>query len=84
MDNKFKGSGTGPDAVTMGMQGKRLVWFSETNKNERLDVAKLKEFSGGDTLSAKAPYARRQTEFCLSALLCSLTNKVPIVPSGKM
>jgi putative DNA primase/helicase len=81
MDTKFKGTGTGPDAVTMGMQGKRLIWFSETNKNERLDVAKLKEFSGGDTVSAKAPYARRQTEFILSSLLASLTNKVPIVPA---
>lgn len=81
LENKYKGSGTGPDAVTMGMQGKRLVWLSETNKNERLDVAKLKEFSGGDTISAKAPYARRQTEFTLSALLASLTNKVPIVPA---
>lgn len=82
MDKNIKGSGSGPDAVTTGMIGKRLVWFSETNEHERLDVAKLKEFSGGDTINARAPYAKRQIQFVLSALLLSLTNKVPRVPAN--
>lgn len=81
MDNRLKGTGTGPDAVTIGMKNKRIVWFSETNKNERLDVARLKEFSGGDTISAKAPYAKRQQQFELYCLIISLTNKVPMVPA---
>lgn len=80
MDRQMQGSSSGPDSVTMGMMGKRIIWFSETNENERLDVAKLKEFSGGDTLSARAPYAKEQIEFELVSLLITLTNKVPRVP----
>lgn len=80
MDRKNRGNGTGPDAVTMGLIGKRIFWFSETNENDRLDVAKLKEMSGGDTLSARAPHGRRQVEFTLSALMLTLTNKKPRVP----
>lgn len=81
MNNGFDSSGTGPDAIKIGLIGKRIVWFSETNKNERMDVAKLKELSGGDTTSARAPYAKRQIEFIPCALFLSITNKRPMVPA---
>lgn len=77
-------SGSSPDAVTMGFMGKRIVWCSETNEKDRLDVAKLKELVGGDTLSARAPYARRQIEFIPTHLLLTITNRRPKVPANDM
>lgn len=82
MDKAFKGTGTGPDAVTMGLMGKRIVWFSETGENDRLDVAKMKEMSGGDTLSARAPHAKRQSEFEQTHLMLTITNKKPKMPAN--
>lgn len=82
MEQNFKGGSTGPDAVTMGLMGKRIVWCSETNEKDRLDVAKLKELVGGDTLSARLPYARRQVEFSTTHLLLTITNMRPRVPAN--
>lgn len=82
MDAKFKNQSSGPDSVTMGMRGKRYIWFSETNENERFDIAKLKEFVGGDTISARPPYGKTQIEFNLNALMMILLNRRPKVPAG--
>jgi len=82
MEQNFKTSGASPDAVKIGLRGKRIVWCSETNEKDRLDVANLKELVGGDTLSARAPYARRQVEFTPSHLLLIILNKRPKVPAN--
>jgi len=82
MEQTFKGSGSNPDAVKMGLHGKRIVWCSETNEKDRLDVANLKELVGGDTISARAPYARRQVEFEPTHLFLIILNKRPKVPAN--
>lgn len=82
MDNKVKSSGKGPDAVTMGLVGKRLVWFSEANEHDRFDIGKMKEMSGGDTLVARAPHAKRQVEFSSSHLILIILNKKPKMPAN--
>jgi len=84
MEQNTKNNGSGPDAVTMGLYGKRIVWCSETNEKDRLDVAKLKELVGGDTLSARAPHAKRQVEFTPTHLLLTVTNRRPKVPANDM
>lgn len=80
IEQKIKGSGAAPDAVKGGLLGKRIVWCSENNENDRLDVAKLKELSGGDTVTARLPYARRQLEFMPMYLFLTITNRRPRVP----
>lgn len=80
MESKVKGSGNAPDAVMSGLMGKRIVWCSETNENDRLDVAKLKNLVGGDTITARGPYAKRQVEFSSMYLLLTITNRRPKVP----
>jgi len=83
MDQGAKsGNSTNPDAVTAGFQGKRLAWCSETNEKDRLDVAKLKELVGGDTMTARLPYAKRPIEFDPSHLFLTITNKRPKAPAN--
>lgn len=84
MEQNMKGGASGPDAVTMGLYGKRIVWCSETNEKDRLDVAKLKETVGGDTISARAPHGKRQIEFIPSYLFLTITNRRPRAPANDM
>lgn len=72
------------DAEMMAFRGARLVWGSETNEGDRLDTAKLKELVGGDTISARPPYGKRQIEFKPSHLLLLITNKRPRVPANDL
>ena len=81
METKLNNSGTAPDAVMMNFRGRRIVWFSETNKNDRIDVAKLKELSGGDTISTRGHYAKKQTQFQQTQLTITITNKRPKMPA---
>jgi putative DNA primase/helicase len=82
MDNgKLKASGTA-DADTIAFMGKRIIWASETNEGGRMNVGRIKELVGGDTLNARAPYARRSVEFDPSHLLCLITNAKPYAPAS--
>jgi len=75
---QFHGKGNvGPDANIMALRGKRLAWCSETNEGDRVDLGKLKELSGGDSLSARAPYGKRMSNFTTSHKLFLLTNRRP-------
>ena len=77
LDNgRLKASGTA-DADVIAFMGKRLVWASETSEGGRMNVGKIKELVGGDTLNARAPYARRPVEFEPTHLLCLITNAKP-------
>ena len=82
IDRMNKNGSSGPDAVTMGLYGKRLVWLSETKQGDRLDTSKLKELVGGDTLSARMPYGKRQVEFSPTHLMLIITNMRPRVPAN--
>ncbi|MCP3944963.1 MAG: hypothetical protein GY710_26275 [Desulfobacteraceae bacterium] len=79
--SQSKGVGA-PDAELMAFRGARLVWGAETNDGDRLDAARLKELVGGDTISARPPYGKRQIEFKPTHLLLLLTNKLPKVPAN--
>lgn len=72
----------GPDAVTAGLRGRRIVWGSETNENDRIDVAKLKELVGGDMITTRIPYAKETIQFTPSYLLLTITNRCPKVPAN--
>jgi putative DNA primase/helicase len=75
-----RGSGAA-DADTMAFFGKRLVWGCETNDGSRLNIGKVKEMSGGDTLSARAPFGKRVIEFTPTHTLFLLTNNLPYASS---
>lgn len=66
-----------PNSSTSGLRGRRLVWCSEVGEGRVFDVARVKELVGGDTLSAREPYAKRAVEFKPSHTLFLLTNSKP-------
>lgn len=77
-----KNASKGPDSDTVEMKGKRVVWCSETNDGDQLDAAKYKELSGGDTITARAMYARRSVTYRPTHTLFIHTNRKPRVPAN--
>ena len=58
------------------LQGKRIVWASETDKGARFDVGQVKFLTGGGDIPARQLYGRDYT-FAPSHLLVLLTNNKP-------
>jgi len=58
------------------LQGKRIVWASETSKGARFDVGQVKFLTGGGDIPARQLYGRDYT-FVPSHLLILLTNHKP-------
>jgi putative DNA primase/helicase len=58
------------------LQGKRIVWASETSKGARFDVGQVKFLTGGGDIPARQLYGRDYT-FAPSHLLILLTNHKP-------
>lgn len=48
------------DPVAMELKSARLVYYSESDKNEKVNVAKIKELTGGETISARALYGAQE------------------------
>lgn len=69
----------GPNSGLMKFLGTRVSWTSEANKRDTLDTAVIKALSGGDTITARNPFDRRETEFTPSHTLFTLTNNLPKV-----
>lgn len=63
----------------MAFRGKRICFASETDQNRRLNVSLIKELAGGDTISARALYAKHQVEFQPTYTLFLMTNNRPII-----
>lgn len=72
-------SSAGPSPDVMDLRGLRLAWASETNPGRKLDSARLKWLSGGDTLKGRNPYEKRSTRFAPSHSLFLVTNHRPNV-----
>ncbi len=58
------------------LQGKRMVWASETSKGARFDVGQVKFLTGGGDIPARQLYGRDYS-FAPSHLLILLTNHKP-------
>jgi P4 family phage/plasmid primase-like protien len=55
----------------------RLGYFSESKRNEKLNCALLKAITGGDTLTARAPYEKNNINFKPQTKLMMVTNHRP-------
>jgi len=80
MKDEKRGNSGGHDADTMSLMGKRLCWGSETAATKRLNISKVKELVGGDTLTARPPHGRRNISFRPTHTVFLLTNNKPIIP----
>ncbi len=75
-------SSAAPSPDTMALRGKRLCWASETDDGRRLNNGRVKLLCGGDTLSGRNPYGKREVTFPPTHTLLMLTNFRPHVDSG--
>ena len=50
------GPATSADPEVAGLRGKRIVQLNEPAKDEIVNVGKLKEWTGGDTISTRELY----------------------------
>ena len=82
LKQKFARQAGAPNSATAELRGRRIVWFSETEEGRAFDASKFKELTGGDSLRARAPYAKRSIEFTPSHSLFLITNNKPHTPSG--
>ncbi len=74
-------SSAAPAPDILDLQGRRLVFASETRESDAFDTATVKRLSGGDTLSARGLFAKHITTFRPSHQLCLLTNNKPNAPA---
>ena len=82
LDQKYQRGSGAPDADTLELRGKRIVYATETKAGDIWNTGKLKEFVGGYTQNARAPFGKRPVEFVLSYLLLVSTNDKPSAPAS--
>lgn len=65
-ENVFFSSGGGSTrADLIDLRGARLIKLSEVAQGGRINTAQMKRITGGDEISARAPYASKQESFRL-------------------
>ncbi len=69
--------GASPD--TLHLQGKRFVLANETTEGRHLDAARVKQMTGGDTLSGRMLYASEHIDFTPTHKLIIAGNHAPII-----
>ncbi len=83
LDQKFSASSAGPRSDIISLRGRRLAWASETDEGRKLNIGKVKWLSGGDTLTAREPYGKREVSFKATHTLFLLTNHRPRVDGNE-
>jgi P4 family phage/plasmid primase-like protien len=77
-------SSQGPSPDIVGLHGKRLVYCNETTEGRHLDDARVKELTGGDTLSGRVPYAKTDVEFPPNHKLVVVGNHQPVISDNSL
>jgi hypothetical protein len=67
------------DASLLSLIGAHLAYFSESNEHSVLDLAKIKEMTGGDTLSCRTLYDAIIQQFRLCAIFLAVTNNLFVI-----
>jgi len=73
--DKFRAGGA-PTPHLVDLQGKRLVWGSETRQGDKLNIAQIKLLTGGGEISARQLHGR-QYSFSPTHKLLLMTNYKP-------
>jgi len=77
LDQGRSRSSAAPSPDIMGLKGLRMAFASETDEGRMFSSARVKWFSGGDTLKGRAPHARDDIFFQPTHTLFLLTNNKP-------
>ena len=75
MQHQRSPQGPSPDIVSL--KGRRLVYCNEVEEGRHLAEARVKELTGGDTLSGRVPYAREDVTFQPTHKLVMVGNHQP-------
>lgn len=67
----------GPSPDIVALKGKRFVYANETEEGRRLAEARIKDLTGGDTLSGRIPYGKADINFRPSHKLTIVGNHKP-------
>lgn len=71
--------GDKPNSRLKDLKGARFVVANETKGNQKLDVAMIKDITGGDTLNARGIYAKEAEKFTPTHTLWIYGNHKPII-----
>ena len=74
--NDFR-SANAPAPALLELKGKRFVVTSETEERSLLATAKMKFYTGGDTITARGMYAKANTTWQPSHTMFMVTNHAP-------
>lgn len=77
LDNGQNRSSAAPSADIMGLKGLRIAYASENDQNRRFSLARVKWFSGGDTLKGRRPNDKHEITFAPTHKLFLGTNDIP-------
>jgi putative DNA primase/helicase len=69
----------GPSPDIVALQGKRLVYANETSEGQRLADARIKDLTGGDTLTGRVPYGKAAITFEPTHKLMLVGNHKPVI-----
>lgn len=69
---------SGANSAIMALKGKRFCVFPEPNANDKLNVGTIKQFSGGDDISARALYKQEET-FTPTFKMALCCNDLPVI-----
>lgn len=58
--DQSRGHSSSADPAMMELKDARLVYYSESDRNEKVNVAKIKEITGGETLSGRQLYKEQE------------------------
>lgn len=77
LEQKSAKSSAGPSPDVISLHGRRLVVASETDKNRKISAAKVKRYTGGDTLIGRSPHDKYEINFQPSHKMVLYTNHAP-------
>ena len=76
MFTQTRGRSEAPDSALMKLKGKRIVSTSEPDSKDVFNMSIIKEYSGGDTVTARELYQSAES-FRLQATFYCLCNDIP-------
>lgn len=66
---------------TLSLKNKRITYMNETDKDDRLQLGKMKQFTGNDDIVARNLYSNNIIKFKNISTIIMLTNKEPWIDS---
>jgi len=83
LSQKHSRSSSAPSPDILNLQGKRIIWASESDEGRRLDISKMKWLTGNDTLIGRPVFGKREIEFDPTHTLFLMTNHKPHISADE-